>query len=220
MRLACETCKDVLADGWKTVSLIRIGHQLRHCTTTEGHNLCRRNVRWSWVSKATEKKAPRCRRQSEDLAEHGYGQNQGPNTTISPLLLANIALRRSSRLSNNGKRSGALEANLSVNLGQSARPPIIPRRSDRISKQKEKTSLSASSAAVNSAVILKTDPLRRLSRSKSAAADRTSLGQRGEGIRHLIGRVKLCSRMSSPGIETILKLASDYFLSGSSIDIP
>lgn len=64
----------------------------------------------SRVSNTAGRKAPRRRRQSNNLAEHGDGQNQGPNTTTSPLLPANVAPRRSSRLSNNEKRSGALEA--------------------------------------------------------------------------------------------------------------
>ncbi len=141
------------------------------------------SIRSSRVSKATEKKAPRCRRQSKILAEHGNGQNQGPNTTTSPLLPANVALRRSSRLSNNEKSAGALKSNLAVGLGQSTRSlPSIPRRSDRISKQKERTNRSTTIAVVNFAVILEIDPLRRLSRSKSKGrhkSDSSSVKPRG-----------------------------------------
>ncbi|CAF9940053.1 MAG: hypothetical protein HETSPECPRED_002148 [Heterodermia speciosa] len=108
----------------------------------------------SRVSKAAGRKAPRRQRQSKTLAEHGDGQNQGPNTTISPLLSANVALRRSNRLSNNEKRPGALEASPTVDLGKSARSlPAIPRRSGQISKQKQTLNTSISETAVNSAVI-------------------------------------------------------------------
>jgi len=112
----------------------------------------------SRVSKAAGRKAPRPRRQPKILAKHGDGQNRGPNTT-SPLLPANVAPRRSSRLSNKPQRSGALEAGLATNLGRSvqAQPTdVILRRSDRISYQKERTSTSTSSAAVNAMVILQT----------------------------------------------------------------
>jgi len=121
----------------------------------------------SRVSKAAGRKAPRRRRQSKILAEHGDGQDQAPNTTISPLLPANVALRRSSRLSNNEKRSGALEASLAVDLGNSTpSPPIVLRRSDRLSKQKERMRTSISDTAVKSAVISQTDSSRLLSRLK------------------------------------------------------
>ena len=121
----------------------------------------------SRVSKATGRKAPCRRRQPKILPEHGDGHNQGPDTTMSTLLPVNVAPPRSRRLSNNQKSSGALKTSLTVDLGKSAgSPPIILRRSDRISKQKERMSTSTSSAAVNSVVILQTDPLRRLSRSK------------------------------------------------------
>ena len=123
----------------------------------------------SKVSKAAGRKAPCPRRQSKIPAEHDNGQNQGPHTTISPSLPANVAPRRSSRLGNNQKKSGALEANLAADLGRSVQPPttnIIMRRSDQISQQKERKSMSSSSTAVNSAMALQTDPSRRLSRSK------------------------------------------------------
>ncbi len=95
----------------------------------------------SRVSKTAGRKAPRRRRQSKILAEHGNGQNQGPHTTVSPLLPANVAPRRSSQLSSNKKRPGVLEASPDVDLDKSARSsPTILRRSDRISKQKERTS--------------------------------------------------------------------------------
>lgn len=126
-----------------------------------------RPIHPSRVSKAAEGKAPRRRRQSKILAEHGDGQDRGPNTTISPLLPANVALRRSSRLSNNEKRSGALEASLAVDLGHSTRsPPIVMRRSDRLSKQKERLRTSVSDPAVNSAMISQINSSRPLSRLK------------------------------------------------------
>ncbi len=51
----------------------------------------------SKVSKAAGRKAPCPRRRSTIPAEHDNGQNQGPHTTISPSLPANVAPRRSSR---------------------------------------------------------------------------------------------------------------------------
>lgn len=120
----------------------------------------------SRVSKAAGSKAPRCRRQSQTCTEHGNGQNQGPNTTISPTLPANIALRRSNRLSDNEKRSSALEAGPALDLGKSAdSPPIIARRSDRIFKQRQNKHVN-SDTAVNLAVISQTDTSRRPSRPK------------------------------------------------------
>ena len=123
----------------------------------------------SKVSKAAGRKALCPRRQSKIPAEHDNGQNQDPHTTISPSLPANVAPRRSSRLRNNQKKSGALEANLAADLGRSVQTPttnIIMRRSDQISHQKERKSMSTSSTAINSAMALQTDPSRCLSRSK------------------------------------------------------
>ena len=123
----------------------------------------------SKVSKAAGRKAPCPRKQSKIPTEHDNGQNQGPHTTISPSLPANVAPRRSSRLRNNQKKSGALEANLAADLGRSVPTPttnIIMRRSNQISQQKERKSMSTSSTAINSAMALQTDPSRRLSRSK------------------------------------------------------
>ena len=123
----------------------------------------------SKVSKAAGRKAPCPGRQSKIPAKHDNGQNQDPHTTISPYLPANVAPRRSSRLRNNQKKSGALEANLAADLGRSVQTPttnIIMRRSDQISQQKERKSMSTSSTAINSAMALQTDPSRRLSRSK------------------------------------------------------
>lgn len=128
------------------------------------------------VSKTAEKKAPCRRRQFNMLAEHRDGQNQDSDPTISPLLPANVAPRRSSRLSNNEKTSGALEPSSAVDRGESVRsPPIILRKSDRISKRKERMSTSTSSAAVMSAVFLHTDPLRRRSKPKGRLAGNTSV---------------------------------------------
>lgn len=121
----------------------------------------------SRVSKAAGREALGRRRQSKALAEHGDGQNSGANITISPLFPANVALRRSSRLSNNGKRSSALKGGPTVDLGNSTHsPPIVLRRSDRLSNQKERRT-SISDTPVNSAVISQTDSSRRLSRLKS-----------------------------------------------------
>lgn len=114
----------------------------------------------SKVSKAAGRKAP-SPRQLKIPTKRGDGQNQGPNTTISPPPPANVAPRRSSRLSINQKRSGALEAGLAADLGGSAQPKptdVMLCRSDRISKQKERMSTSTTSAAVSSVGILQTAP--------------------------------------------------------------
>lgn len=120
------------------------------------------------ISKANRRKVPRLRRQSKILTKHDDGQTQSPHTTTSPLLPANTVPRRSSRLTNNEKRSGALEANLAAGPGNSARSPSFTlRRSDRISEQKERISTSTSNATATSAMIMQANPLRCLSRSKS-----------------------------------------------------
>lgn len=62
-----------------------------------------------------------------------------------------------------------MEAGLAADLGRNAQPQptdVMLRRSDRISKQNERMSMSTSGAAVNSVMTLQTDPSRRLSRSK------------------------------------------------------
>ena len=108
----------------------------------------------SKVSKAAGRKTLRPRRQSKIFADRDDGQNQGLNTTISPPPPANVAPRRSRRLSTNQKRSDALEADLAAELGRNAQPQpteVMLRRSDRISKQKERMSTSTSSAALSSA---------------------------------------------------------------------
>ena len=118
----------------------------------------------SKVSKAAGRKTLRPRRQSKIFADRDDGQNQGLNTTISPPPPANVAPRRSRRLSINQKRSGALEADLAAELGRNRQPQpteVMLRRSDRISKQKERRSTSTSSAALSSVVILQTAPLPR-----------------------------------------------------------
>ena len=122
------------------------------------------------VSKAAERKALCSSRQSKIPAEHDNGQNQGPHTTISSSLYANFTPRRSSRLGNNQKKLGALEVNLAADSGRSIQlsiTNIIVRRSDQISQQKERKSMSTSSIAINSAMALQTDPSRRLSRFKT-----------------------------------------------------
>ncbi|KAF6238662.1 hypothetical protein HO173_003168 [Letharia columbiana] len=126
----------------------------------------------SKVSKAAGRKTPGPRRPSKIPAERDDGQNQGLNITISPSPPANVAPRRSRRLSTNQKRSGALEADLAADLGRNAQPQpteVMLRRSDRISKQKERMSTSTSSAALSSVVILQTAPFPR-SKSKGRVA--------------------------------------------------
>ncbi|MCJ1467472.1 hypothetical protein MMC07_006097 [Pseudocyphellaria aurata] len=118
----------------------------------------------SKVSKAAGKKIPHPRRPSKIPAERDDGQNQGCNITISPPPPANVAPRRSRRLSTNQKRSGALEADLAAELGRNAQPQpteVRLRRSDRISKQEERMSTSTSSAALSSVMILQTIPFPR-----------------------------------------------------------
>ncbi len=115
----------------------------------------------SKVSKAAGRKIPHPRRQSKSPAERNDGQNQGLNITISPPPPANVAPRRSRRLTTNQKRSGALETDLAADLGRNAQPEstqVILRRSDRISKQKERMSTSTSSAALSSVAILQIAP--------------------------------------------------------------
>jgi len=91
----------------------------------------------SRVSKAAGRKAPYRQRQSKTLAERGDRQNLDSNTITTPLLFAKVASRESNRLSNNEKRSSALEVNSDVNLGKDEHSPsTISRKSDRISKQK------------------------------------------------------------------------------------
>ena len=108
----------------------------------------------SRVSKAAGKKGPRRQRQSKTSTEHNDSQNQDPDTTISHLLSANAVLRRSRRLSNNEKRSGALDASPAVNLSNSiGSSPIVLRRSDRISKQKAIMRTSIADTAVSSSVL-------------------------------------------------------------------
>ena len=118
----------------------------------------------SKVSKAAGRKILHPQRQSESLAEREDVQNQGLNITRSPPSPANVAPRRSRRLSINQKRSGALVADLTAELGRNAQPQpteIMLRRSDRILKQKERISPSTSSAALSSVVILQTAPFPR-----------------------------------------------------------
>ena len=118
----------------------------------------------SKVSKAAGRKTPRPQRPSKIPAERDDGQNQGLNITISPPPPVNVAPRRSCRLSTNQKRSGALEADLTAELGRNAQPQpteVMLRRSNRISKQKERISPSTSSAALSSVVILQTAPFPR-----------------------------------------------------------
>ena len=111
----------------------------------------------SRVSKAAARKAPRRQRQSKTSTEHNDCQNQDPDTTISHLLSTNATLRRSSRLSNNEKRSGTPDASPAVNLGNSIRSsPIVLRRSDRVSKQKGRTKTSIAGTVMNPAVLSQT----------------------------------------------------------------
>ena len=118
----------------------------------------------SKVSKAAARKTPRPRRPSKIPAERDDVQNQGLNITISPPPPADVAPRRSRRLSTNQKRSGALEADLAAEQGRNAQPQpteVMLCRSDRISKQKERMNTSTSSAALGSVVTLQTAPFPR-----------------------------------------------------------
>ena len=118
----------------------------------------------SKVSKAARRKIPRHRRPSKIPAERDDGQNQVLNITISPPPPANFAPRRSRRLSTNQRRSGALEADSAADLGRNAQTQpteVVLRRSDRISKQKERMSTSTSSAVLSSVVILQSAPFPR-----------------------------------------------------------
>lgn len=163
-RSAQTTFKDLISNR-SNGSAPRSNHDKKKKHASAGSALD--PIHSSKVSKAFGRKAPRLRRRPKILAEQGDNQKQGSNTILSPLLPANVAPRRSRRLFNNQKRSGALESSLAVDLGKSARsPPIILRKSNRISKQKERMSTSTSDTAVNLAVILKIEPLRSLSRSK------------------------------------------------------
>ena len=130
----------------------------------------------SKVLKAAGRKTPHPRRLSESPSERDDIQNQGLNITRSLPPPANVAPRRSRRLSTNQKRSGALEADLAAGLGRNAQPQpteVILRRSDRISKQKERMSTSTSSAALSSVVIWQTAPFSR-SKYKGRVADTKS----------------------------------------------
>ena len=118
----------------------------------------------SKVLKAAGMKSPHPQRQSESLAERDEVQNQGLKITRSPPPPANTASRRSRRLSTNRKRFDTLEAGLAAELGRNGQPQpteAILRRSDRISKQKERMSTSTSSAVLSSAVMLETAPFSR-----------------------------------------------------------
>ena len=123
----------------------------------------------SKVSKVAGRKTPRPQRPSKIPAERDDGQNQGHNITISPPPPANVAPRRSRRLSTNQKRSDALEADLAAELGRNAQPQpteVMLRRSDRISKQKERMSTSNSSAALSSAPFPRSKPKGRVAGTK------------------------------------------------------
>ncbi len=126
------------------------------------------SIHSSKVSKAAGRKASRSRRQSTIPAEHGDGQGQGSHITVSSSWPANVTAGRNSRLGNNQKKSGALEADLAAGLDRSVQIlaiNVIIRRSDRISKQKERISTSNSKAVVNSTMPSQKDPS-RLSRFK------------------------------------------------------
>ena len=91
----------------------------------------------SRVSKAAKRKAPSRQPYLKTLAEHSDRRSRGPDTTISPLIPADITLRRSSRLLGGEKRAPALETSLATDWTKSTRSPsTISRRKDQISKQK------------------------------------------------------------------------------------
>ncbi|KAL8789112.1 MAG: hypothetical protein Q9195_006978 [Heterodermia aff. obscurata] len=131
----------------------------------------------SRVSKAAGRRAPRRQRQSNTLADHSDGQNQGPSTTILQLSPANAALRGGRRLSTNEKKSGSLDASSAVDLNNSIHPPtIVLRRSNRLSKQNERMRALTADTSMDPAVlsqIASSRPLPRL-KSKSHRAGKQS----------------------------------------------
>ena len=123
----------------------------------------------SKASKAAGRKTPRPRRPSKNPAERDNVQNQGFNITISPPPPANVAPRRSRRLSTNQKRSGALEADLAADLGRNAQlqpTEVTLRKSDRTWKQEERMSTSTSSAALSLAPFPRSKPKGRVAGTK------------------------------------------------------
>ncbi|KAL8711502.1 MAG: hypothetical protein Q9220_004160 [cf. Caloplaca sp. 1 TL-2023] len=136
-------------------------------------------VHSSKISKGHGGETPRFRKQSKILTAHDDDQNQDHTTGLSPQLPANIAPRRSSRLLDNEKTSGSQEA---LNpKGDRHSTALVLRRSDRISKQRRKPTISTSNTAVNPVLTLQSDPLRRLSQSRQKgrlarqASDLTSM---------------------------------------------
>ena len=110
--------------------------------------------------------------------ERDNGPNQGCNITISSPPPDNVAPRRSRRLSISQERSCALEADLAAGLEKNAQlqpTEVMPRRSDRISKQKQRMSTSTSSAALSSVVILQTAPFPRSKTKGRVVGNRSDL---------------------------------------------
>ena len=118
----------------------------------------------SKISKAAGKKTPRPQRPSKIPAERDDDQNQNFNITISSSPPANVAPRRSRRLSINQKKSDTLKADLTADLERNVQPQFIEimlRRNDRVSKQKKKINTSTSNATLSSIVIWQTIPFPR-----------------------------------------------------------
>ena len=154
------TLKD-LRSNWSNKSALQSFHYCPLANSVLG------SIHSLRVSKTAEKTALHCQQQFKILTKHDDSQNQVLNMTISSVLPVNVGSHRSSWLSDNKIRSDVLKVSLAVNLSKSAcSASIILCRSDQISKQNERMSLSTSSAAVNSAVILQTDSSQHLSQSK------------------------------------------------------
>lgn len=132
-------------------------------------------------SKAAGRKTPRPQRQSKIPAERDDGQNHGLNIAILPPSACQCCSAQKPPVIYHHKRSGALEADLAAELGRNAQAQpteVMLRRSDRISKQKERMSTSTSSAALSSVVILQPAPFpRSKAKGRVAGTKPTSWGK-------------------------------------------
>lgn len=100
-------------------------------------------------------------------------RHQSLNITISPPPSTDITSRRNRLLSISKNRSGALKADLATELERNAQPQLIEvmlRRSDRISKQKERINILTSSTKLSLVVILHIAPFPRF-KSKDRVID-------------------------------------------------
>lgn len=94
--------------------------------------------------------------------ERNNRQNLDSNTITTPLLFAKVASRGSNQLFDNKKRFGALEVNLDVNLNKDEySSSTISRKSDRISKSKERINTSISIVVMSLVIILQLNMLER-----------------------------------------------------------